>query len=63
MTNAEIIATLHRMVDRLDPLLNNPPLGLICLPTLRLTFKPDDDDGEVLQLTVGAEYLDPEKAP
>ena len=54
MTNAEIVSNLRKMVDRFAAMLNEPLIEG-ALPTLRVTFRPDQDS-DCLTLTVGAEF-------
>ncbi len=61
MTNAEIVATLHKMADRIGAMLEEPELEGI-LPLVRVTIGPDAD-GDRMRFTVGVESVDEDETP
>jgi len=59
MTDEQIAQSLHKMVDRFGEMLANPILAGT-LPMVKITLHPDED-GDRLQLTVGAEFVGDEE--
>lgn len=56
MTDEEIVASLHKMVDRFAEHLKNPIMEGT-MPLIRISLKADES-GDHLRLTVGADFVE-----